>query len=101
MNDSSILVAIILDRMGLERWQVRMQQLIVCKPDSGRILTILERVFLPADGKQILDEAGVIWTWSRTAWESLERTWIKILLEEVNRIPQENVTILGDYEELM
>lgn len=99
--DSSVLVAIILDRMGLERWKMRIHNLVVFKADSGKVLTILERVFEPAEGKEMLDGSGVIWTWSRTAWESLERTWIKILLEEVNRIPQENVTILGDYKELM
>lgn len=96
MNDSSVLVAIILDRADLEKWQARMHDLTVFKPDCGKVLTILERVFLPAGGKQILDGSGVIWTWSRTAWESLGAPWIRVLREEVNRMPQEHVTILGD-----
>lgn len=94
--DSSVLVAIILDRMGLERWQLRMQNLTVFKPDCGKVLTILERVFKYAEGKQMLDGSGVIWTWSRTAWESLDTSWIKVLQDEAGRIPHEHITILGD-----
>ena len=96
-NDSPIVVAIILDDMGLARWTLRMQSLSLGQAEQEKNLTALKNAFSFADETCMENEAGVLWTWSRVGWESLESSWINILREEVQRIPQKNRTILGNF----
>ena len=95
-NDSSIVVAIVLDDMGLARWMLRMHSLPIVQVDYEKILAALKNALSFADEKYMENGAGVLWTWNRTAWESLDSSWTRILREEVRRIPQENCTILGN-----
>ena len=56
----------------------------------------LDHAFQSAEAKQLLYEAGVIWTWSRTAWEAIDPLYITCLREELDKIPCEYKTILGE-----
>lgn len=96
-NDTPIVVAIILDDMGLARWTLRMQSLSLGQAEHEKNLAALKNAFSFADETYMENEAGVLWTWSRVAWESLESSWTKILREEIQRIPQKNRTILGNF----
>ena len=96
-NGSPIVAAIILDDMGLARWTLRMHSLSLGQAEHGNILTALKNALSCADEKHMENEAGILWTWSRMAWESLESSWIEILREEVQRIPQKNCIILGSF----
>ena len=96
MNDSSVVVAIILDKEGLQHWQSRMIYLTTVKPEHGARMLRLDYAFQSAEAKQLLYEAGVIWTWSRTAWEAIDPLYITCLREELDHIPYECKIILGD-----
>lgn len=62
MNDSSVVVAVILDKEGLRHWQNRMIYLTTAKPEHGARMLRLDHAFQSAEAKQLLYEAGVIWT---------------------------------------
>lgn len=96
MNDSSVVVAIILDKEGLRHWQSRMIYLTTVKPEHGARMLRLDYAFQSAEAKQLLYEAGVIWTWSRTAWEAIDPLYITCLREELDKVPCEHKTILGE-----
>lgn len=96
MTDSSVVVAIILDKEGLRHWQNRMIYLTTAKPEHGARMLRLDHAFQSAEAKQLLYEAGVIWTWSRTAWEAIDPLYITCLREELDKIPCEYKTILGE-----
>ena len=89
MTDSSVVVAIILDKEGLRHWQNRMIYLTTAKPEHGARMLRLDHAFQSAEAKQLLYEAGVIWTWSRTAWEAIDPLYITCLREELDKIPCE------------
>lgn len=95
-NSSPTVVAIVLDDLGLARWTLRMHNMPSVQADHEKILAALKNVLSFADEKYVEDGAGVLWTWNRTAWESLDSSRIKILRGELQRIPQENCTILGN-----